>query len=68
MKPLFIIYVKPNPYIYQSMETTEFFFVDFMKKKFCIKDSYYMEKNLEEISIKKKKILMAFLQRRRRNL
>jgi len=39
MKPLFTVYVKPNPYIYQSMEMTEFFFVDFMKKKFCIKDS-----------------------------
>ena len=31
-KPLFIVYVKPDRYTYQFMETTEFFTVNFIKK------------------------------------
>ena len=49
-KPLFIVYVKPDRYTYQFMETTEFFTVNFIKKSLYKKFRIYGNKSGRDIN------------------
>ena len=49
-KPLFIVYVKPDRYTYQFMETTEFFTVNFIKKSLYKKFRIYENKSGRDIN------------------
>ena len=49
-KPLFIVYVKPDLYTYQFMETTEFFTVNFIKKSLYKKFRIYGNKSGRDIN------------------
>ena len=49
-RPLFIVYVKPDRYTYQFMETTEFFTVNFIKKSLYKKFRIYGNKSGRDIN------------------
>ena len=49
-KPLFMVYVKPDRYTYQFMETTEFFTVNFIKKSLYKKFRIYGNKSGRDIN------------------
>ena len=49
-KPLFIVYVKPDRYTYQFMETTEFFTVNFIKKSLYKKFKVYGNKSGRDVN------------------
>ena len=49
-RPLFIVYVKPDRYTYQFMETTEFFTVSFIKKSLNKKFQIYGTKSGRDVN------------------